>query len=105
MTGLLPSYQSATVHELRSAAHAQAERGLRCSTKFITELLVSIAGDRVPAAHDVQNVNTEDEDERDCLLLAKAYFDTTSSSAPHRRSEDSHSPHIARVQPTSERSK
>ena len=72
------SEMSATVHELRSAAHAQAERGLRCSTKFITELLVSIAGDRVAAANDIymQNLNTEDEDERDCVLLAKTYFDT-----------------------------
>ena len=65
------------VDELRLAAHAQAERGLRCSAKFVSELLMSMAGDRVAAQHNhLRNVNTDDQDERDCVLLAKTYFDT-----------------------------
>ena len=65
----------ATRDELRLAARQHAERGLRCSAKWVAELLVSIARDGQADA-EMLTEEEEDEDEQDRVLLAKAYFDT-----------------------------
>ena len=66
----------ATRDELRLAARQHAERGLRCSAKWVAELLVSIARDGQADAEMLTDEEEEDEDEQDRVLLAKAYFDT-----------------------------
>ena len=65
----------ATRDELRLAARQHAERGLRCSAKWVAELLVSIARDGQADA-EMLTEEEEDEEEQDRVLLAKAYFDT-----------------------------
>jgi len=65
----------ATREELRLAARQHAERGLRCSAKWVAELLVSIARDGQADA-EMLTEEEEDEEEQDRVLLAKAYFDT-----------------------------
>ena len=64
-----------TREELRLAARQHAERGLRCSAKWVAELLVSIARDGQADA-EMLTEEEEDEEEQDRVLLAKAYFDT-----------------------------
>ena len=64
----------ATRDELRLAARQHAECGLRCSAKWVAELLVSIARDGQADAEML--TQEEDDEEQDRVLLAKAYFDT-----------------------------
>ena len=65
--------------ELRQAARQHTERGLRCSAKWVAELLVSMAREQQQQQQDAEMLceeEHEDEEEQDRMLLAKAYFDT-----------------------------
>lgn len=73
----------AVAAELRAAARALAERGLRCSAKWAAEQLVGLARapqldhdqDMLGAAIGDEPAQQESEAEEDIFLLAKAYFD------------------------------